>query len=554
MKKNLFACIVLLLAFTACNKIPLTEEVQNDQLSTKNAANVSAVYAPGLDDTYQILLNTTGYNPRFTTINEPWRQTDPNYQLGLVDSKANMIRYPGGTFANFWNYNQDKMFRKMSTNDPDGWVDLAKVENQPTHDAINADNLKLNSVSDLKYAAKGGTSGQSVNVVFHMNMVSPGYDYYKTIHPTWTAPNPGTSNLNDTWYKMLNDRYARFKGMLLRAKTGTDPITVQFIELGNEYYFDHAYCVEAFPTGGAHGKAANYIANKLKNDTDLNLSSTVRIAGTASCVPGGAAGTRKGEWNNSLKSTLDKNIVDYVTMHEYQAFVQPTTYNETNFQTKLVDWIASVNSDFVESGADANFISPSIGTPWRIWYTETNANWDGASEGAGPVEQRTWGQSMVEAYSALHLYDRGNATMYLQFQFNNQVRANSDIVGGLRLYNRALALIPFMKATQGAVSGARVSFAGTGLPTLPGSAKGVVAGYYFTTLGGAKKCCFINLSATSKQLNLGANIFTTGSSTVKVEAYNNTSIGSEATPAFTSTSYTKTNVTLKPYSVSYIYQ
>jgi hypothetical protein len=552
MKKYLLTSVALLLVFTACNKVELKDEAAIDLSNSKNAANVSVVYAPALDDSFNILLNASGYNPRSFTIQEPWHQTDPNYQLGLVDSKANMIRYPGGTFANYWNYNTDKMLRKQSTADPDGWVDLNKVENPPTNAEITADNLKLNSVADLKYAAKGGTSGQSVNVVFQMNLVTPGYDYYKTIHPTWAAPNAGTTDLNDTWYKMLDARYARFKGMLIRAKTGTDPINVQFIELGNEYYFAHAYCIEAFPNGAAHGKAANYIANKLKNDPDLNLASNVRIAATASCVLG--SNTRTSGWNNSLKTTLDKNLVGYVTMHAYEAFVEPTTYNETNFQSKVVDWYQAVNSDFVDSDADANFISPSTETPWRIWYTETNANWDGSVTDGTPVAQRTWAQSMIETYSALHLYDRGNAAMYLQFQFNTQVKDNADIVNGIRLYNRAIALLPFMKATENAVSGSRVSFAGTGLPTLPNSPKGVVAGYCFTTSAGVKKCCFINLSATNKQLNLGSGIFTSGSSTVQVESYNNTNISSTAYPSHTTTNYTKTQVTLKPYSISYIYQ
>jgi hypothetical protein len=520
-------------------------------MSDKNTSTVSAVYAPSLDDQYNVLLNATGYNPRYMNINEPWHKTDPNYQLGLVDSKANMIRYPGGTFGNYFNFNTDQCFRKKASNDPDGWVDLAKVENDAINNYINNDNLVTNSIADLKYAAKGGTSGQSVNVVFQMNMVTPGYDYYKTIHPTWAAPNPGSSNLSDTWYKMLDDRYARFKGMLLRAKTGTDPITVQFIELGNEYYFAHAYCEEAFPNGAAHGKACNYIANKLRNDPDLNLASNVRIAATASCVPGN--NSRTTNWNSSLITTLDRDVVPYVTMHEYQAFVEPATYSESSFQNKVVDWYKAISDDFVTSGADQYFLAPATGNPWKVWYTETNANWDGTVTDGTPVSQRTWAQSIVEAYSAAYLYDRGNADMYLQFQFNNQVKDNADITNGLRLYNRALALIPFMKASENATSTARVSFVGTGLPTLPNSPKGVVAGYCFFTSGGTKKLFFVNLSSTNKTLNLGANIFTSGTNAI-VESYNNTSISSTAVPAHTTTTYTKTSVTLKPYSVSYIYQ
>jgi hypothetical protein len=114
--------------------------------------------------------------------------------------------------------------------------------------------------------------------------------------------------------------------------------------------------------------------------------------------------------------------------------------------------------------------------------------------------------------------------------------------------------MPFMEASKGATSAARVSFVGTGVPTLPSSPKAVVAGYALIAASGTKKCFFINLSATSKQLNLGANIFTGGSSTVQVKSYSNTNIASIAMPTLSNTSYTKTDVTLPPYSVSYIYQ
>lgn len=558
MKKNLIIPVCgLMLAFMACKRAPLPPENLNavSNNTEQNTLNgLAATYTPSLDESSNILLNASGYNPKFDGVQEPWGQTAPrNYQLGLVDSKANMTRYPGGTWGSYFDYNNETLFPKKSSADPNGWVNTTKIHNEGIGERIENGLQKVNSIADLKYAAKGGLSGQSVNVVFQMNMITPGWDFYKTIHPGWAAPNPGSANLNDTWYKMLDDRYNRFKAMLIRAKTGPDPIAIRFIELGNEYYFGDPYQVEAFRGGGDYGKAANYIANKLKNDAALNLPANVRIAATASYVSGG---TRAQEWNMKLKAELNRDLVPYITLHVYKVFEEPANYNETSFQTKVVSWYQAVNQGFVSSNADAAFVAPSSGQPWKVWYTEMNANWSGAldPEDLIPVDQRTWAQSLIEAYSAQHLYDRGNAAMYLQFQFNNQVRKNADIIGGVRLYNRALALMPFMEASKDATSAARVSFTGTGIPTLPSSPKAVVAGYAFTTAAGIKKCFFINLSATSKQLNLGANIFTGGSSNVHVKSYNNTDISTIAMPALTNTTQAKTNVTLPPYSVSYIYQ
>lgn len=551
MRKNLIMAVAALLAFAACKKSTLMSD-SNSATSGKLIVNDATIYTPSLDDAHNILLNASGYNPKFMTVQEPWEQTTPkNYQLGLVDSKANMIRYPGGTWASYFDYDHDKMFPKLASADPNGWVNTNKINNTSIANNIANDAQKVNSVADLQVAASGGSSGQTVNVVFQMNMITPGWDYYHSIHSNWSAPNPGSSNLNDTWYKMLDDRYARFKRMLLRAKTGAHPIAVQFIELGNEYYFGDDYQVEAFADGGDHGKACNYIADKLKNDADLNLAANVRIAATATCVDG--TGTRVSTWNHTLNSTLDKNLVGYVTMHEYHAYVEPNTYNEANFQTKLVSWFKGIDSSFTDSKADAEFIAPTTGTAWRIWYTETNANWEGGDDDTNPVDQRTWAQSLAEAYSAIYLYDRGSAAMYLQFQFNSQVRDNSEMIGSLRLYNRALVLMPFMKATKDATSGSRVSFVGTGIPTLPNSGRGIVGGYCFTTSGGTNKCFFMNLSATSRHLNLGAHIFTSGTN-VQVETYNNTSIGSVAVPTLSNNTYAKTDVILLPYSVNYIYQ
>ncbi|MDF3077826.1 MAG: hypothetical protein K0S09_1715 [Sphingobacteriaceae bacterium] len=553
MKKKLAICGFAASVLLSCTKAPV-ETSEAISGSDKNTATTSAIYTAGLGTQETILLNACGYNPRNYMLEEPYSQPhDPDLQLGLVSAKANCIRYPGGTFANYWDYNNDRMFQKASTHDAGGWVTLDKVStdlNDSFRKRIDAglgasDGILKNSVNDLKYAAKGGTSGQELNVVFHMNMVTPGKEFYESAQG-WNRAVNGTVGSAD-WYKMLDDRYDRFKGMLMRAKSGTDAIPIRFIELGNEYYFDITYVVEAFPNGAAHGTAANYIANKLKTDTDLNLSSNIRIAATANCVTGGD--TRRQNWNNSLASTLDRSKVGFVTMHSYEAYSEPGTYTESSFQNALVNWYQSVNSKFVNSGADDNFIKAA--NPWRIWYTETNANWNGGFDG-DPSGEKEWGQSLIEAYSVVHHYDRGNATIYLQFQFNNQVKPDAEIVGGRRLYNRALALKPFMEATKDATSGTRIDFGGTGMPKLPDNTKAVVQGYVFKTSAGVPHAVLINLSGTDKHVNLAANIFTSAGTLNKV-GYKN-SLGSIDPAIIINTTDTRGDVTLPPYSVIHFYQ
>ncbi|MEJ7692381.1 hypothetical protein, partial [Daejeonella sp.] len=100
MKKQFYFLSLMVCTFVACTKSPI-ESSDEITLSTKNTAKTSAAtYTASLDVENAILLNACGYNPRNYILTEPWSQPhDPDIQLGLVSSKANIIRYPGGTFA-----------------------------------------------------------------------------------------------------------------------------------------------------------------------------------------------------------------------------------------------------------------------------------------------------------------------------------------------------------------------------------------------------------------------------------------------------------------------
>lgn len=536
-KCSFFFFLVFLLLMSCKEDDPAP--MKDDPSEQEEPAEV-ALYKPTLDQPRSIIVNASGYNPRNFIYQNPWTNTalDQKFQLGLVNSEANIIRYPGGTFGNFWNYRGDKLFRSQSTLDPIGWVYLNKVENERTNRFIKNDNANINSVDDLKFAAKGGDSGKPVNVVFVMNMVTPGMDFYEW---EWGRPVDGTVGSAD-WYAMLDDRYDRFKGMLLRAKGGDDPIDVRFIELGNEYYFPHAYCVEAFPTGADFGLACNYIAGKLKNDEDLNLAGRAAIAATASCV--GGSDNRTKEWNSSLQSALDNSKVGYVTLHVYQAYEEPSTYTEFSFQSHLVDWYEKTDLRFSNSGADDTFISGN----WPVWYTEANANWDASVTENTSSAEATWGQNLVDVVLVQHLYAGGNAAMVLQFQFNNQVIPGTDGA----LYNRAIALKPYMLASRNAVAAARISFSGTNMPNLPNYDKKVVQGLAFIDAEGNRRCLLINLSSSVKHLNL-ANIYTdVNHSELNLEAYNNLAIDGAGSPNHYVSVYPKTDVELQPYSVNYL--
>jgi hypothetical protein len=471
--------------------------VENKTISTSNNSG----FQPAPLEYFDVLPSAGGYNPRFVRDSEPWQILNPNYQRGLVNSEANVIRYPpGGIPSTYWDYDNDRMFRHKTTNDPSGWVDATRLHNDTERGRILADfgagGIQTSSVKDLKYAAKGGIEGNPVDVVFLMNMITPAYDFYKTKYPEWEKPVPGDLSSESTWRLMLDDRYERFRRMLIRASTGEDPIPVKYIELGNEYYFLQDYINDEYDFPGAtiadkaanYAIASNYLAGLIRNDFP-----DVKIAATASSA------TRNPQWNSGLAPLIDRSLIEYVTMHIYKAYVEPEHLIPYLFQWNLTNWINDVNAIYENSGANQYFLNDDT---WRVWYTETNANWDASVEVNTPPDRSSWARNLVDAFLIVHLYDVGNATLVQQFQFDNQVKDPSG-----NLYNRAKALIPYMRASKDAVTASKISFNETSMPKLIGHSsipRALVQGYAFKTEKSEIKCMLINLSDEPIHIDLSA--------------------------------------------------
>lgn len=524
-------------------KDPKTELVDDEYDGVMYTANQTSFRS--------ILVNATGYNPRNYIYTNPWSNTDlnQNFLLGLQNSEAHIIRYPGGTFTSFWDYDWNRVFRdKTKATNNQAWVDVNSVEEVRIKEAIEKDlddprGILPNTVNDLKVAARG-FGGRKVEVVFVMNMVTPGYDYYKAKNPDWLEPNPGSSDLNDTWYKMLDDRYERFKRMLIRAKRDPDPIDIKYIEFGNEEYFRQTYNLAAFPGpdgGGHHGKACNYIAAKLRSDTDLNLSADVAMAATATQVPSDPGHFRLHNWNSTLKNALNPSLVNYVTLHTYKQFQEPETYSEATFQQNLADWYNVVESHYEISGVSSQFVRSN--PAWGIWYTEINANWDNSVQNPLLEPNRKWAQSLVEAFASVYVYKKGNANMYLQFQFNSQVKNGV----AANLWQRAYILKPFFLASRDAVFVAGLSFDATDMPVLPGTDMEVVQGLVFVTPTGKKKCYLVNLSGTAKMIDLRQHVFGQNCGSVQLSGYNYDLVGTN-TPNSIDRQFSSGVVELQPYA------
>lgn len=119
--------------------------------------------------------------------------------------------------------------------------------------------------------------------------------------------------------------------------------------------------------------------------------------------------------------------------------------------------------------------------------------------------------------------------------------------GGLNI--QGLALVPFMRATNGCTRARRLTF--TGMATMGTTGKTVVQGYYFTDNSGTnKKSCIINFSDQVVTLNLN-NVYPNNSQlTVSGQR---SSISSSSLPIRIGDHVDpRNNVTLQPYSVNFI--
>jgi hypothetical protein len=362
--------------------------------------------------------------------------------------------------------------------------------------------------------------------MFVMNMTTPGWDYYQVENPSWLTPIPGDLSTGSTWKKMLDDRYNRFKRMINRAKTNGIPI--KYIELGNELYFFSKYYTQAFPDGGDYATAANYIAGKIKADS-LGPSN-LKIAAVASAESTNPTNARVTNWNSQAVPNFDRSKIHSVSMHSYYDNQQPATFTENSFHTSILDWISQAQSFFSMNNTQAKVFDQN----WRVWYTETFAN---------DKQTHNWGNLLLNTYTPLYLYQYGNNYIYLQSRFDAQV------LNSTTLKSRAAGFVPFMQVAVGGTKANRLTFNGGG--TIGSSSRKVLQGYLFETVGGAKKAVVVNLSASTKTINMqGSALFPPGNVTLsgKENALNDT----DAPDDIINTTYPSDNVTIAPYSVNYI--
>jgi hypothetical protein len=418
-----------------------------------------------------------GFNNQAAAIGEPW-DVDTRRE-GFLRTRARLIRYPGGTVSTYWDMRQDRMFTLGDlVSAPDGVV-LQRKYVISWVALMNGG--QVNSLKNLKHLiedAREKDPDGPPTVLFVLNMVTPGADYYASVWQREVDQTPGTSD----WWAMMDDRLARNLDMLDRAvELG---IPVRYVEFGNEYYFGQGAAnpegavVEpyvagvtppdpqmtgAFPDadskidadsdpdyGRAYSCAVNEWAPKL-----LARYPGVRLAAVASDGRGGA---RRRDWNYHVARHVDRSLVPAVSFHHYGGISRGSlTTTAEAFHEALRSWKDSRDEilNFADEVRDREF-----------WITEWNSN-------SAPG---TWGHGLQSLFALKTWLEQGNValTTYHQFSATPILRASGpEITAGAR------ALSLFALASAGRARAQEVRWADNP-PGAPDSALPRVWGWRFT--------------------------------------------------------------------------
>lgn len=493
-----------------------------------------------------ILENGFGYNTRFPDTVEPWETGDGYWTAGLRDSFAGCFRYPGGTVGNFWNAGTNREFSDIATADPDGWVNADMINLDPVQGTVKSGTMQVNTLPDLAVAVK--TTGAVP--LFVLNFITPGRDFYASAQGWNRAINdhPGIAYdaaSPDDWYRMLDDRYRRTRQMLIEAHESGIPI--ERIELGNEYYLAATpYYSQAFPDGVSYATAANYLAAKLRSDPELSfLPEHVLISVPGASEEVGYTSTRILNWNQEMVPNLDRNLIDFITLHSYEdADPGITAFDNNNVATNAAAWLANIGQA-LGNGSNGKKTTQYIlkgtandGITWKVWWNELSPK-----QASGAMKGH-WGSVLLQVFAALWAVDN-NAALFEHPNFDGTFVLNSKN-GALKSIGRGMAQL--MQAANRCSLASHLNFPGA--PNLATSVRTILQGQYFENAGGSlRNCCIVNFSPDPFTLDMSA-VFEAAPELIVSGEYNtdpdsgNTpiAIGAEVVPAGA--------VTLRPFSIT----
>ena len=477
------------------------------------AINVSgAAYQP-------ITPGLVGLNNQTAYYNEPWTNR-PGYLEALRRITPGVVRYPGGTMAQLWDFVNDSPLPPQATNNPNGWINSALLPGV-FQTITDNDYTKTNSLKDLYVAWQQG----NFTPIYCLNLVTPGADFYAWKWGRAVNAHPGTSNLTDDWWIMLQDRLARCLNMLQRAAAMGLPM--KYVELGNEFSLGFpAYYTQAFPDPGtAYAVAANYFAGQIKA-----AFPGVKILGVATAFdPIVSSAPRNINWNSVVVPGFNRSLIDFLTMHVYEES------NVTDLST-FANWAVAVSSydQAINNTLAAAQLSSLSAAGWKIFYTEFAPN------NTNPSLQGTWGNELMFVYAYLKLLSLGNTA-----EASGHMLADC-VDGQFLINNEGIALSLINNAAAGMNAASLLSFSAN--PKLGATAFPALAGMAFSD-GTRIHAVLLNFSNTVQTVDV-STVLATSAVTVRSAALPD--VSSVAVPAIVQSNAAPNQVTLPAYSVAVV--
>ena len=316
MKKIILCSSILML---------LLSKIINAQSTAQTFPIINLSIAPGYDRPIEDFYGLNGQN----TLSATSMYANTNVNSGLAASYASYLRYPGGTVANYWDWQEGWFFRNIEKN---GALSL-------DIDLQNKDRLQdVFSNTGLLYE-----SGS--------NYIK---DFIKTLGSTGTKPlfivNPLTSDLQ---YQIA---------MLLETKL--QGLEVKRVEIGNEFYLSNIGYQERFATAQDYAN----LTTTWRNEIRKYLGNDMQICAVGSNNDyTGSTNNRRDTWNTNLYNSISGSLPEAFSIHHYRNALPPstTTFSSQTFFKKAIDDFYELNNYIYQFGGSST-------NPPPIWLTEYN--------------------------------------------------------------------------------------------------------------------------------------------------------------------------------------
>ena len=300
MKKPVLCLSILHFTVVLCFSQQKTGMIESNEEQYETTVSIARGKHFNLPDNY------FGYNAQMMR-GPSWQ--DPDFVSRVQQLKPQLIRYPGGTVASYWNWRT-------------GWLkdglklkfDWAKIPENP---------IKL---EDLKKAC----DATGAKPLFVLNMI--------------------TGNLDDQ-FEMLE--YAHKLGL-----------PVNYVELDNEVYLGDDFYVKRFPTGIDYANESNIWIRKIKKRfPDVKIS----LSGYSAKVNAGKSKkknfARTQTWNRDVLSVIENG--DAMTFHVYggNGLGRISKMIEDDDEKNSKDEAISMQKTFDSSGS----IPVMLSIPFNRW-------------------------------------------------------------------------------------------------------------------------------------------------------------------------------------------